>query len=746
MNKCLNNKYLLTNLATYLPIKTLFSLSLTNEFVYKTLDPEENGDIDFMFLENVILTFFQYDSDKNFQNKKNLLSNFLTSSFNWKSFLKEIKNSFKAYKNEKIKNKVLDCFKIHMYLPDLRKENNHLEFESSSIHQIFNYDILFRSTCNSNFYGKHISLEYMTKKIGEEKIEEQKKEESGENQDNKEKKENRGDENDKEKEKNKKKEEGGVKILREGLYFEDKLKDFKHTFDKFVNNINYKVIIDNVVKYNYEYLNYEYKTNYNIYTDETDEIIVLLLWITHSFMLYCEFVYNYINDFRENTNEKFILIEFIQKHNEIINCALLLNSNFGNINIIVNQYKKYTSIFEAINNKPNLSLTTTNSDDSNSTADKSSLDENTSNTFSENFTLYRYFLEMIKKNIYDKLFSTITKEKDKDKKDQKEKILIKKFNILIKNLCKDIFENFEEKYKSKCKNMDLNDYEDMNMICDDEEDYMSLDEDLLEKEREPTEKEALENIMNLAVDHTIDEENANGINHTELRVTEDYENIENILFKEFNDSLIHYMNENKPNAYLFEIIETMTKFNDNERNLVRNSESLTLINRTKKRLMEKLFKTLFKKVLDNFTLSYVSHIKIENNSKRIVLTSTELQNCGKYECDLKDLPSKKRMKVVENVEEEIKNLKTLLLGKYIKGYLDEKENNETEQLINDYIGEDRIENVLLVKKMIWFYHKEMEMYENKNEKVVKILKKGLHIEKIFDNIDSISGKNIVAEC
>jgi hypothetical protein len=285
--------------------------------------------------------------------------------------------------------------------------------------------------------------------------------------------------------------------------------------------------------------------------------------------------------------------------------------------------------------------------------------------------------------------------------------------------------------------MDLNDYEDMNMICDDEEDYMSLDEDLMEKEREPTEKEALENIMNLAVDHTINEENANGINHTELMVTEDYENIENILIKEFNDSLIYYMNENKPNAYLFEIIEAMTKFKDNEKSLVRSSESLTLINRTKKRLMEKLLITLFKKVLDNFKLSYVSHIKIENNSKRIVLTSTELQNCGKYECDLKDLPSKKRMKVVENVEEEIKNLKTFLLGKYIKGYQTEIEKNETEQLINDYIGEDRIENVLLVKKMIWFYYKEMGMYENKDEKVVKILKNGFNLENILNNDEKL---------
>ena len=716
MYKCLKIKNIVTNIGQYLSIKDVIFLSNSHKTMHKILTPLQNLLVNLMFLEYVIQFYFQYDSD--YKNKKNLLDIF-TQTIDWKQFLKEMKDNFRAYNNTKIKAKVLDCFKIHMYLPDLRKENNHLEFESSSISQIFFYDLLFRSTCNSNFYGKHITLEYMTEKKTEEKKEEEKNEKEKENLEKKDNIDNKGSE---EKKKENEKEEKGVKILREGLYFEEELKDFRKTFDEFENNKDYKRIINDIINYNYENLYCEYKNNYSNYTNE---IIVLLLWITNSFILNTRFVYEYINSFKKDINEKTILIEFIQKHNEIINCALLLNSNFGNINIIINQYQKYNFLLEAINNKPD------------------SIESKSNTPPKENFAIYKYFLKIIKNKIYDEFFPSEKEdeknEKDKDKKggDKKCINLFEKFKILVKDFCKDVFENFEEKYKSKEKTMDLDDYDDINMICEDDEECMELENYSMEKEKEPTEKEILENLFNLHVDHTINEENANGINHSELIVSQKYQDIENYFINTFNDYLKHYMNENKSNAYLFEIIETMTKSHDNQRCLVRNSESLTLINRTKKRLMDKLFRTLFQKALEMFHLSFLSHIKIENGAKRIALSSTELQNCGKYECDLKDLPSKKRMKVVENVEEEIKNLKTFLLGKYIKSYQTEIEKNESEQLINDYIEENRIENVLLVKKMIWFYYKEMEMYENKNEKVVKILKKGFPLEDIFNNSEKL---------
>jgi hypothetical protein len=716
MYKCLKTKNILTNIGQYLTVKDVIFLSNSHKTMNKILTPLQNLLVNLMFLEYVIHFYFQYDSD--YKNKKNLLDIF-RETIDWKQFLKEMKDNFRAYKNTKIKAKVLDCFKIHMYLPDLRKENNHLEFESSSISQIFFYDLLFRSTCNSNFYGKHITLEYMTEKITEEKKEEKKNEEERENL---EKKENIDNKNSKEKKEEKKKEKKAVKILREGLYFEEELKDFRKTFDVFENNKDYKRIINDIINYKYENLYCEYKNNYSNYTNE---IIVLLLWITNSFILYTRFVYEYINGLKKDINEKTILIEFIQKHNEIINCALLLNSNFGNINVIINQYQKYNFILEPINNKPD------------------SIESKSNTPPKENFALYKYFLKIIKKNIYDKFFPSEKEdeknEKGEDKKDGDKKCinLFDKFKILIKDFCKDVFENFDEKYKSKEKTMDLDDYDDINMICEDDEECMDLENFSMEKEKEPTEKETLENLFNLHVDHTINEENANGINHSELIVSQKYQDIENYFINTFDYYLKHYMNENKPNAYLFQIIETMTKFHDNERSLVRNSESLTLINRTKKRLMDKLFRTLFQKALEMFHLSFLSHIKIENGTKRIVLSSTELQNSGKYECDLKDLPSKKRMKVVENVEEEIKNLKTFLIGKYVKCYQTETEKNESEQLINDYIEEDRIENVLLVKKMIWFYYKEMGMYENKDEKVVKILKNGFNLENILNNDEKL---------
>ena len=39
----------------------------------------------------------------------------------------------------------------------------------------------------------------------------------------------------------------------------------------------------------------------------------------------------------DNLDIKIFISEFIHKHNEIINIALLLNSKFENINIIINQ-------------------------------------------------------------------------------------------------------------------------------------------------------------------------------------------------------------------------------------------------------------------------------------------------------------------------------------------------------------------------------------------------------------------------
>ena len=117
---------------------------------------------------SIIKLYFQFDDDEDnniFSNEKNLLDKFLNSGFDWEKFLKEITLNFRDFKDQKISQKLKDCFRIHMYLPDLRKENKHLEFESSTIHQMACYDMIFRTTCTYNYYSHYITQEYMTQDL-----------------------------------------------------------------------------------------------------------------------------------------------------------------------------------------------------------------------------------------------------------------------------------------------------------------------------------------------------------------------------------------------------------------------------------------------------------------------------------------------------------------------------------------------------------------------------------------------------
>ena len=721
MYQCLKNINLLTNICRYLNKDSIILFSQCNKTINKALNPQNNAIINLIFMIALNKEFFEFDEDDNNNlTKKNLLSKLLNCKINYKSVLFALNKNFKNYDDKTITQKVLDCFKIHMYLPDLRKDNAHLEYDSSSIHQTICYDILFRSACTYNYYGKYITKEYLAQALQNQKEE-------------------------------KNKEVEDVSILREGLYFEKDLKNFKDVFKNLLNNYDYINIITNVVNYNYEYLNCIYEKK-NYYNNCKNNIIKFLLWIIYSFFLYSNYMYKYFTSFKDQVDEKTLLIEFVHKHNEIINCALLLNSNFENINIIINQFINYYSIFKCVDenksfsiqsefppekstltieisgNKENnndgsfLSEDSTKSNSSNKSSsplentvlppESTNLPKNSNNNIintKEKFSLYKLFFYIAKKNVYDKLSI----------------ILTQKFNIIINKFYNDLIENFNIKYNKNGKrdnnnlclcgnNIDLMDIDD-----DDHENDEDLEDEFIEKE--PTEKEIIESYINCEVDFTINERNSNGINHTELIITKEYENIENIIIGKFIDSLKYYMNEGKSNSYLFEIIEKITKCNANPCN-ISNRNSLILIRRTKKRLMEKSFKLLFKNTLKTLESSFVSHIGFnDNKEKYIYLNDNEIKDNNEYKCDLRDLSSKKRMKVSEAVDNEINMLKNYLIERNIKAYDEEDKKKEIEKLIDDYLKYDGIQEVLLIKKMIWFYYRELGIYEEKNEKITKIL-------------------------
>ena len=138
-----NIKYLVTNIALYLNFEDILSLNSCNKTLKTILNPLYNRVINIIYYNKTTKKIFEMDEDDYFDdgynkiNRNNLLEDSWKSKMNWRLFLSETLKKFQTYPEEKIKKNVLNSFKLHMYLPDLRKDNSQLEYEYSSINQIY---------------------------------------------------------------------------------------------------------------------------------------------------------------------------------------------------------------------------------------------------------------------------------------------------------------------------------------------------------------------------------------------------------------------------------------------------------------------------------------------------------------------------------------------------------------------------------------------------------------------------------
>jgi uncharacterized membrane-anchored protein YjiN (DUF445 family) len=177
-------------------------------------------------------------------------------------------------------------------------------------------------------------------------------------------------------------------------------------------------------------------------------------------------------------------------------------------------------------------------------------------------------------------------------------------------------ETFEKKeYAKDENNNDFDcDYEDDNMAIDDEN-FDNENEDLPMSDEENTNKELLEKYYLIQADQEINEINSKAINHTELKVSKEYENLENLLNDKMAATIDLYVKKEKPLFEIFNIIKKITKSTGNTKILCCSNKSLNLIRRTKKRLMEKSVSTLFKYVLQKLNKDFHQHIKIDEMTK-----------------------------------------------------------------------------------------------------------------------------------
>ena len=318
MNICFENSNLLDIIVTYLNIKDIFYLSMSNKKLKEMLDPGNNSKVNILYLLKIINDYFDFDKSY-LKKRKILLGKNLKFKVSWRLYLHHLIINFGKCEDQYINRKIRDFFRIRIYLPDLRKEIHILEYHNSTMHITRCYDNKINLIHTYNFYSKYITPELIL---------------------------------------NKNETNGKIKILREKLIYEEYLINFKELFYDYINNENYKHFIINVCKYNIEVLVELYnckdqdKTNFKV-NEQNNNIIKFIVWISNIFILYTKINYEYIRGLieNENTDEQELISEFISKKNDLENCGLLINSQFENVNIIVNMLSIYRKIYDSYSDK-----------------------------------------------------------------------------------------------------------------------------------------------------------------------------------------------------------------------------------------------------------------------------------------------------------------------------------------------------------------------------------------------------------
>jgi len=661
------NKNYLNIIVNYLNIKDILFFSMCCKTLKENLDPNNNSFVNILFYLAMQKEFFDFDNSLYFQDKKNLSGNFIIFKANWKDFLNQLYINFNICDNEKIRKKIKDCFRIHIYLPSLRKECFILEFPNSSMLQMRNYDIIVNQIYAYNFYSKYATPEYILDKNNN---------------------------------------DGKIKILKEKMHYEDCLINFKQLFYNFINNKQYINFINNIVNYELKYLDelfpnlLQNNTFFNT-NDNNNRIIKFIIWICHSMKLYSEINFEYVNDLNNIENEHEILTLYLKKKNELINVALLIDSAFDNINIIVNLLSIYKNILDDYKEKylkvKKLSfgsLHLFNLDPKDAQEYKNKI------IFSPKFSLFNLFDKIIHFNYIDKLSHVKAK-----------------FPIIVKKYFKEAFTPIIENKELNMKNeisLDLN------------KDEQSSEEMQIEEKEEinkkikvikDIEKSLVQNFISSELDDVTNEKNIQGIMHTKFIIDKKYiNNCEDVLTNSFEEQIKKSIKEQMPLDLCYEIIERITRSEGNVKIVKKSKDPLHIIRRTQLKLMKKGYMTFFNFLLKEIEKDFEAHIKINKaNQKYIHLSEYE-----KFKYHDEKINS---FIVQKNEEENIKKRVDEDYQKLFEHLIKTFKIPESETfLVNDYINCLQIDYVFLLNEFLWNYYKQLDIYEERNLRIETFLK------------------------
>ena len=622
-----------TIVSNYLPLKGLLFLSSVNKELYYTkLNPVHNSIVNTHYRDLVFkeIYFNDLDDEEKAKNKDEFLDDYKITNNNWKQIFIDLNHLYYDYDFIVKKNYSKDVFyrfKLHIYLPFVRKSNKILENKESSLHQYYCYDFNDNKRIYT-YYDKYLDLENNGFK--------------GQNSKN--------------------------FLFRKNLTFENEFLGINELIHNIQGNNEFKLLVERIINYDYVSIDKQYYNN-----KTNNEVFDFIIWLNHSAILFSKFLYSFINiHCYEPKNKNELIIEYTKAQNDFVNFSLSINEFFSNINIIINY------LYRFIKDKT-----------------KSYND----------FSIYKMFFNIMKKELYDKL----------------QKNLILDFKNLVEQYCKELLDFVDNKRTSSFVSNAKTDCGDD--FAEDEELDLIIDELPLENEenKEMTKIEIINNFMACITDLSIDERNALCINHSNIKMDDNYQIYEKILKEVFVNEINNCINkEKKPIENIYSIFANILSIKHQDD--IKENKGFNFINRTKKLLFDAIFSCLKRNIFRIIESEFLVYFQnINTNNKQNTIENIKIINNENLKKLIDELNKEEKLKI-DNIYNDLLNK---MKNEFeTKTNINCKSNNNivnSKEAIDNYF-ETKNDNFILLKTILCNYYLEDKLYADINSRIKYLLK------------------------
>jgi hypothetical protein len=486
-------------------------------------------------------------------------------------------------------------------------------------------------------------------------------------------------------------------ILKKSLPFEDELINFKEILQNVKNDINLINILKIIIDYDYEKMDLMFvnqknsKDMINSLNIKNSQIFNFIFYLNHTIILFVKFIYKYniIYDNNNKINYNKLLVEYVNKYNDFVNFSLLINEHFRNINIIINYLAKFILTDYKINE-----------------------DNNSYNYFS----IYQLCNIIIKKEIY-------TKIKNK---------LKAIFEFECNEYLIDLFEKPNDEKNNDINSNESKTKEDSNSFEDYEDNYEYEDEDYISEENnEKSHKENIENFMNCMTDFSINEFNCKLINHSGIKMNDDYEMYENILVKCFINKIDKYLiNEEKSFEEIFLVIKDVISIKNEDINAISGCEGngLNLIKRVKNNIFQNIMNYLKKFIINKIKEDILNNIqcneKNKNKNKKVIVN----KNIFLSNEEKNKISEEQKIIIIELYNSEINKIKNDIISiKNDEQFMSNIEINKIEEIIDSYFDDSNgylsYYYPAILKEILFYNFIENAYYSKMNSIIINLLNK-----------------------